>query len=115
MVVGGTTGAGLLRRKQRGDPRPPRIGQLEGGAAEDPLRERALRVGLVARPACRVAVSGNRLVPTAKGRPGESEAAAFGWFGERQQQAADFRHSERDQADSAPFFPASAWRRVTSR
>jgi hypothetical protein len=38
-----------------------------------------------------------------------------GGLGERQQQAADFRHGERDQVGSTPFCPAVAWSRVTSR
>ena len=60
-------------------------------------------VGLLARPARGVAAPGHRLVPAPKGGPGEAEAEAFGWLGQRQQQAADFRHGERDQAGSAPF------------
>jgi hypothetical protein len=108
MVMRRTTRAGLLRREQRGDARPPRIGQGEGRAAEDLDRERALRVGLLACPARRVAPSGDRLVPTPKGRPSEAIAAAVGWLAERQQQTADFRHSERDQAASAPFSSALA-------
>ena len=75
MVVGGTSRAGLLRREQRGDPRPPRIGEFGVGAAEDPDREPALRLGLLSRPTRRVAAPGDRLVPAAKGRPGEPEAA----------------------------------------
>ena len=115
MVVRGTTRAGLLRWEQRGNARPPRLGQVKRGAAEDLDRQRALRVGFLACPARRVAASGDRLVAAPKGRPSEAKAEAFGWLGQRQQQAADFRHGERDQAASAPFSSALAWSLVTSR
>ena len=67
MVMGGTTRRGLLGREQPRNARPSGIGQDEDGLAEDPDRERALRVGLLARPPRCVAASSNRLVPAAKG------------------------------------------------
>jgi hypothetical protein len=70
---------------------------------------------MLARPARGVAASGDRLVPAPKGRPGEAEAEAVGWLGQRQQQTADFRRRQRDQAGRAPFCSALAWRLVTSR
>lgn len=115
LVVRGTTYGRLLGREQWHDASPPCIGQLRRGGSQDLDREQARRVGLVARPARRVAASGVRLVPTAKGRPSEAEIVAFGCLGERQQQAADFRHGERNQVGSPPFCPAVAWSRVTSR
>ena len=115
MVVGRTTTRRFLRREQRSDARPARIGEFRDGGAEDLDRERAMRGRMLARPAGGVTAPGNRLVPTAKGRPGEPEAGAVGWLREHEQQAADFRHGEGDQARSAPFLPACAWSRVTSR
>ncbi len=67
MVMGGTTRRGLLWWKQRRNALPPHIGQGKGGLAEDLDRERALRVGLLACPARRVAAAGDRLVPAPKG------------------------------------------------
>ena len=115
VVVGRTTTRGFLRRQQRGDPRPARIGELRDGGSEELDRERAVRSRILVGSACRVTASGNRLVPAAKGRPGEPEVGAFGWLREHEQQTADFRHGERNQALSAPFLPSSAWSRVTSR
>jgi hypothetical protein len=43
------------------------------------------------------------------------EVAVVGGRGEGEQQTADFRHGERDQALSAPFLPSFAWSRVTSK
>jgi hypothetical protein len=115
MVVGRTTRARLLRWEQGSDASPTRISERRDGRSEDLDRERAARSRMVLCPACRVTAAGNRLVPATKDRPGELEAAAFRGFGERQQQAADFRHSERDQAGRPPFCSALAWSRVTSR
>jgi hypothetical protein len=115
MVVGRTTTVGFLRGQERGDPRPVRIGQFGVGGAEDPGGERALRLRMLARPTRRMAAPGDCLVPAAKVRPGEPKAEVVGWLGEGEQQAADFRHGERDQALSAPLFPALAWSRVTSK
>ena len=115
MVVGGTTRAGLLRREQRGDALPPRIGQVEGGAMQDLDRERALRVGVLPRSPRRVAALRIGLVPAAKGRPGEAESKAVGGLGERQQQAANFRYGERNQPAGAPCCSAVARCLVTSR
>ena len=115
MVVRGTTRGRLLRREQGGDARPPRIGQVTGGLAEDLDRERPWRVGLLAGAPRRMAAPGDRLVPAAKGGPGQAEAEAVGGLGEGQQQAADFRRRQRDQAGRPPFCSALAWRRVTSR
>jgi hypothetical protein len=115
VVMGGTTRAGFLRREERSDARPPRLGQIGDGVVADLDGERGLGVGLLPRPPCCVAAPGDGLVPAPKDRPGEPEAAAFRGLSERQQQAADFRDGERDQPGRAPFFPASAWCRVTSR
>lgn len=115
VVVGRTTTVGFLRGQERGDPCPARIGELRDGGAEDLDRERALRLRLLARPTRRVAAPGDCLVPAPKVRPGEPKAEVVGWLGEGEQQAADFRHGERDQALSTPFFPALAWSRVTSK
>ena len=105
MVVPGTTRGRLLRREQRGDARPPRVGQVTGGLAEDLDRERPCRVGLLAGAARRMAAPGDRLVPAAKGRPGQAEAEAFGGLGEGQQQAADFRHVSGISLAAPPFSP----------
>ena len=78
-------------------------------------QEVIVRGWMLGCPACCVTASGNRLVPATKGRPGEPEAGAFGWLGEHQQQTADFRHGERNQALRAPFLPSFAWSRVISR
>ena len=115
VVVGGTTTRGFLRREQRGDARPALIGELRDGGAEDLDHERTVRGWMLVCPACRVTASGHRLVPAAKGRPGEPEAGAFGGLGEHEQQTADFRHGERNQALTAPFLPSFAWSRVISR
>jgi hypothetical protein len=115
VVMGGATRGRLLRREQRRDARPVCIGELRNGRSEGLDRERAVRGRLLMCPTCRVTAPGDRLVPAAKGRPGEVDAAAVGGRGEGEQQAADFRHGERDQALSAPFLLSFAWSRVTSK
>ena len=115
VVMGGSTRGRLLWREQRGNARPARIGQFRDGGSEGLDHQGAERRWLLVGPACRVTASGHRLVPAAKGRPGEPDAGAFGWLHEQEQQAADFRHGQRDQALGAPFLPSLAWRRVTSR
>ena len=115
VVVGRTPTRRFLRREQWDDACPARIGELWDGGSEDLDRERAVRGWLLVGPACRVTASSHRLVPAAKGGPGEPEVGAVGWLREHEQQAADFRHGERDQALSAPFLPSCAWSRVTSR
>ena len=115
VVVRGTTRGRLLRGKQRRDACPPPLGQVKGRIVENLDCQRTLRIGLLARPARRVAVLGDGLVPAPKGRPGEAEIETVRGLGEREQQTPHFRHGERDQAGSAPFCSASAWSRVTSR
>ena len=115
MVVGRTTTVRFLQRQEWRDACPPGIGKLRDGGSEDLDRERVLRVGLLTRPARRVAPPGNCLVPAAKGRPGEPQAAAFGGLGQRQQQAADLRYRQGNQVLSAPFSSPWAWSRVTWR
>ena len=115
VIVGGATRARLLRREQWGDARPARIGEVRNGGSEGLDRERAVRGRPLVCPPCGVAAPGHRLVSTAKGRPGEPEAAAFRGLGEGEQQAADFRHRQRNPVDNTPFSSAVAWRRVTSR
>jgi hypothetical protein len=70
---------------------------------------------MLARSARRMAASGDGLVPAPKGGPGQASTPAFGWLRERQQQAADFRDGQRDEADRAPFSSALAWSLVISR
>ena len=115
MVVGRTTRARLLRREQRGDARPPRIGELRDGGSEELDREPVVRSRMLVCPARRVTAPGDSLVAAPKDRPGEPQAAAVGGLGEQQQQTADFRHGEWDQVLSTPFWPSLAWRRVTAR
>ena len=67
MVMGGPTRRGPLGREQRRNACPSCIGQDGGGLAEDLDRERALRVGLLARPPRRMAAPGHGLVPAPKG------------------------------------------------
>lgn len=115
VVVRGTTRGGLLWREQRGDARPSGIRQGKHGIIRDLDGERARRVGMLARSAHRMAASGDGLVPASKGGPGQASAPPFGWLRERQQQAADLRDGQRDEADSAPFSSALAWSLVISR
>ena len=115
VVVRGSTRARLLWREQRGNARPARIGQFRDGGSKGLDRQGPVRRRLLVGPACRVTAAGHRLVPAAKGRPGEPEAGAFRWLHEQEQQAADFRHGQRDQPARTPFLPSLAWCRVTSR
>jgi hypothetical protein len=115
VVMGGATRGRLWRREQRRDAHPVCSGERRNGRSAGLDRERAGRGRLLLCPTCRVTAPGDRLVPAAKGRPGEVEAAAVGGLGEGEQQAADVRHGERDQALSAPFLPAFAGSRVTSK
>jgi hypothetical protein len=107
-VVRRTTRGRLLGREERSDARPPRIGQVRGGIPKDLDRERARWVGMLAGAARRLAAPGDRLVPAPEGGPAEAEGTAFGWLGERQQQAADFRHGEGEQRGTPPFSSAVA-------
>jgi hypothetical protein len=58
---------------------------------------------------------GDSLMLATEGGPVEAGAQAFGWLGQRQEQAAHLGNRQRKQVRGPPFFTALAWTQVTSR
>jgi len=108
-------GLGLLWWEQACNAVPALIGQLELVHVQPLDGGRPERRCLLLASASGVAVLGNCLMPSAKGRPAQSEAAARGWFGDGEEQPTNLGYGQREEVRWPPFSPAVASRRVTSR
>lgn len=108
-------GLGFLRWEQGRNARPALIRQLEPVRSEPLDGGRPERWCLLPGSASGVALLGHCLVPSAKGRPAQAEAAAFGWLGDGEEQSPHLGHGQGKKVCRPPFSPAVACRRVTSR
>jgi len=117
VVVAGAAGRRTLRRQERGDARPGRVGQDEPGGAHDLDRRGVARHRLPPRPPGGVAALGHGLVAAPEARPPQPEGNPARRLGQRQEQAADLRDRQREQVGWPPFWSSSpaAWRRVAAR
>jgi hypothetical protein len=121
MVARRTTDLRLLGWEERGDARPPLIGELESLGIQHLDRGQTHGAGVLSCSAGGMAARRHRLVAPPEARPGEPEAEVLGRLTERQEQAARLRYRQGDQVGCrSPFLlpscsAALAWIRITSR